>query len=262
VLHVASPMGQGEPKGTDLVSPARDGTLRVLKAAARNGVHRVVYTSSSIAAQAQSVPGEIQPRTDEHTWTNPEEKGLSEYGRSKTLAERAAWDFVEHDTSGMELATVLPGMILGPVMTDSISGSVEVIARFLTGRVPANPRIGFSITGIRDLVDLHLKAMTSTDAANQRFVGVGDFLWMADMARILRDRFGPTATKVPTRRLPDLIVRLAALFQEEARFMAPMLGKRREFDASKAANLLHWYPRSSSDSVIACAESLINRKLV
>lgn len=103
VLHVASPMGQGEPKGTDLVSPARDGTLRVLKAAARNGVHRVVYTSSLIAAQAQSVPGEIQPRTDEHTWTNPEEKGLSEYGRSKTLAERAAWDFVEHDTSGMEL---------------------------------------------------------------------------------------------------------------------------------------------------------------
>jgi dihydroflavonol-4-reductase len=261
-IHVASPMGQGAPKGTDLVGPARDGTLRVLKAAAANGVQRVVCTSSTIAAQAPTAPGEKQPLANEQTWTDPKEKGVGEYGRSKTLAEHAAWKFMEQDTSGMTLATVLPGMILGPVMTKSVSGSLDLVFRFLAGKVPALPHVGFCITDTQELVDLHLRAMTSPAAANERFIGTGDFLWFSEMAELLRKHFPAYAAKIPKRRLPDLVIRLTALFQEEARFIAPMLGKRKEFDSNKAGALLQWHARPSSEAVIECARSLIDQGVV
>lgn len=261
VIHVASPMGQGEPKA-DLVRPAREGTLRVLRAASKAGVQRVVYTSSTVAAQAPDVPGEAQPQTDETTWTDPGQKGLGEYPRSKTLAELAAWDFMQQDGSGMTLATVLPGMIIGPVMANSVSGSLEVISRLLTGKVPATPRIGFRIGDVQQLADLHIRAMTNPAAANQRFLGVGGFLWMSEIAATLRAHFGERAAKVTTRRLPDTVLRFAALFQHEARFMAPMLGKRREFNVSKVATLLGWTPRPAKEVVIESGESLFQRGLI
>lgn len=264
VVHVASPMGQGMPKGTDLVGPAREGTLRVLRAAACAGVRRVVITSSTVAAQPPVVPGQTQPpRTDETAWTDPAEKGLSEYARSKTLAERAAWEFAEGLPPGaMTLATVLPGMILGPVMAKSVSGSVEAVSRMLTGRFPAIPRIGFSTVDIRDLADLHLRALEAPEAAGQRFLAVSDFLWLSDMAKLLREHFGARAAKVPTRALPDFVLRLAALFSAEARFMAPMLGQRREFNTTKARTLLDWRPRPAPRAVLDCADSLIRQGLV
>lgn len=262
VLHVASPMGQGAPKGTDLVGPARDGTLRVLKAAAASGIERVVCTSGGFASQTPAIPGEMQPLANEDTWTNSEEKGLSEYARSKILAERAAWEFVKKDMSGMTLATVLPGMILGPAMNKSVSGSLEFISRLLTGKLPGLPRIGFGISETQNLVDLHLRAMTSPAAANQRFIGVGDFLWISDIAEILRKQFPDRSAKIPSRQLPDWILRLSALFQEEARFMAPMLGKRREFDTRKTSSLLQWHAKPSREAVIECAKSLIDQGLV
>ena len=261
VLHVASPMGQGEMK-PDLVRPAREGTVRVLNAAARAGVQRVVYTSSTVAAQSATVPGELQPRSDESTWTDVQQKGLPEYPRSKTLAERAAWEFIERDRSGMTLTTVLPGMILGPVMKDHISGSLELVSRLLTGRFPAIPHIGFAITDTRELVDLHLTAMLAPEAANQRFLGVGDFLWVDEIANLLRERLGAAAEKVPVRKLPDFVVRVAGLFQYEARFMLPLLGKRREYDVAKAANILDWRPRPARDAVLTCAESILRSGLV
>ena len=261
VLHVASPMGQGEPKA-DLLRPAREGTIRVLKASCEAGVQRVVLTSSTVAAKRSLKDGEIASATNESTWTDPEEKGLGSYARSKTLAERAAWEFAEQANGTMELTTILPGMVLGPVMTGTISGSVELISRMLTGRVPALPRIGFSVVDVRDLAALHVHAMRAPEAAGQRFLGVGDFLWMADIAKLLRDNLGQAAAKVPTRRLPDFILRAAALFQYEARFMAPMLGQRTQFDVSKAASLLHWHPRPASEVVLACASDLIRQHLV
>ncbi len=261
VFHVASPMGQGQPKA-DLVRPAREGTLRLLKAASNNGVRRFVYTSSVVAAQGPRVAGEVQPRTDEATWTDAEQKDLGEYARSKTLAEKAAWNFIEQDASGMTMSTILPGMVLGPVMTDSVSGSAELIYRLLKGKVPAIPHIGFAVTDMDDLVDLQLKAMTHAEAANERFIGVGDFLWMSDMAALLREQLGARANAVTTRSLPDFVLRFAALFQHEARFMAPLLGKRREYDASKAASLLGWTPRPAEEAVLACAESMLRRGLI
>ena len=255
-------MGQGKPKA-DLVLAARKGTMRVLKAAHQAQVRRVVLTSSTVAAKRPRTQGEASAAaTNESTWTDPEEKGLGEYARSKTLAERAAWAFAEQTLGPLKLTTILPGTILGPVMTKSISGSVELISRMLTGRVPALPRIGFSIVDVRDLADLHLQAMLAPEAAGERLLGVGDFLWMAEIAKLLRDNFGQQASKVPTRLLPDFVLGVAALFQDEARFMAPMLGQHTKFDVSKAANLLGWRPSPASGVVLQCANDLIRQQLV
>ncbi len=262
VVHVASPMGQGMPKGTDLVTPAREGTLRILRAAATAGVRRTVITSSTVAAQPPLTPGRSEAKpTDESAWTDPAEKGLSEYVRSKTLAERAAWEFMERSAGKMTLATVLPGMILGPVLAQSVSGSVELVSRMLTGRFPALPRIGFNTVDVRDLADLHLRAMEAPGAAGQRFLAVSDFLWMADTARLLREHLGAQGAKVPTRRLPDFVLRLVALFSWDARFMAALLGVRREFSIAKARTLLGWQPRPAAQAVLDCAESLVRQAL-
>ena len=262
VIHVASPMGQGEPKA-DLLRPAREGTIRLLQAARNAGIRRVVLTSSTVAAKPSPKHGEaLSAATNETKWTDPEGKGLGAYARSKTLAERAAWDFIEQRNGAMELTTILPGMVLGPVMTGTVSGSVELISRMLIGKVPALPRIGFSLVDVRDLAALHILAMHAPEAAGQRFLGVGDFLWMAEMAKLLRDNLGPAAARVPTRLLPDFVLRFAALFQHEARFMAPMLGRRTNYDVSKAATLLGWHPRPAPEVVLACASDLIRQHLV
>jgi dihydroflavonol-4-reductase len=262
VMHLASPMGQGASKGTDLVGPARDGTLRVLKAASASGVERVVCTSSGFAAQTRSVPGEKQPLADENTWTDLDEKGTGEYARSKVLAERAAWEFIRSKESGTTLTTILPGLILGAAMTRNISPSLELVARLLAGNVPALPNVGFCITEVQDLVDLHIGAMTNPSAANQRFIGIGDFLWFTEIAEALREAFPDRAAKIPNKRVPNWIMRASALFREEARFMVPMLGKRREFNASRASDLLQWRATPSKDAVIKCARSLIDKGLV
>jgi dihydroflavonol-4-reductase len=260
VLHVASPMGQGLPRDTDLLGPAREGSLRVLRAAAKAKVSRVVVTSSIVA----SLPAdEAAGATDETVWTDPAGKDIDNYSRSKTLAERAAWEFMASESGkpGFALTTILPGMILGPVMTDSVSGSVEVVERLLNGKVPAIPRMGFAIVDVRDLVDLHLKAMSEPAAANERFVAVSEHLWLSEIAGILREHFGVRAAKVPRRAMPDFVVRLAALVQEDARFIAPKLGKQREFSSGKAKRLLGWRPRPARASVLDSAESLFERHL-
>ena len=264
VLHVASPLGGTVPKGTDLVSPAREGTLRVLRAASRKGVRRVVITSSTDAARPprSGRPG-VGAAVDESVWTDPEQRNLPEYPRSKTLAERAAWGFIEEAQDGMTLATILPGLILGPVIAREFAGSVEIVSRMLAGKFPALPRVGFNIVDVRDLADLHLKAMVTPEAAGQRFLAAADFLWMSDIAKLLREHFSASAAKVPKHKLPDFVLRLAALLgQQEAVFLAPMLGVRTEIDGTKARRLLDWRPRPASAAVLDCAESLIRQKLV
>jgi dihydroflavonol-4-reductase len=254
VVHVASPMGQSDIKGKDLLAPARDGTLRVLKAACEAGAQRVVVTSSVVAsephANGQSKMG------DGSSWTDLTAKGTSDYVRSKTLAERAAWDFMAQSGGRTTLTTILPTLILGPVLSRAVSGSVEIVSRMLNGRVAALPRLGFNIVDVRDLVDLHLAALLAPQAAGQRLVAGASFLWIEDIAELLRRHFGARAARVPTRRLPDWVLRLAAWFQDEARFMAPLLGRKVDYSSEKAAALLGWRPRPASESVIDCADSL------
>jgi len=152
---------------------------------------------------------------------------------------------------------VNPSVVLGPVLSRDFSESVQAVQRLLSGRVPGLPRLGFSFVDVRDVADLHIRAMTAPEAAGQRFIAAGDFAWMADLAALLRARLGDAARKVPTRRVPDLVVRLAALFDRSLAGVAPRLGEKRAFTSAKAQKVLGWRPRSLEETVLDCARSLI-----
>jgi nucleoside-diphosphate-sugar epimerase len=251
VLHVASPLGVDNTK--DLIAPARDGTLRVLRAATAAGVERVVLTSAANAASPSSYRDEGV--SDETLWTDPDDPTLPPYRRSKTLAERAAWDFMADHDGPTTLTTILPGAVFGPVLTSDNLGSVQIIARLLRG-MPGTPRIGFEIVDVRDLADIHIRAMTAPEAAGQRFLATGEFMWMRDMALALRAGLGDAAGKVPTRNLPNIAVRLAAIADPTLREIMPALGRRHRHSTAKALRLLGWRPRPAAETVVACARSL------
>ncbi|MEU4098769.1 NAD-dependent epimerase/dehydratase family protein [Streptomyces sp. NPDC026673] len=259
VLHVASPLGGADPAA--LVATARDGALRVLRAATAAKVKRVVMTSAANAASPSSYATEGV--TDETLWTDPDDPALIPYRRSKTLAERAAWDFMAGHGGPTELATVLPGAVFGPVLTAGTLGSVGIVARMVSGRMNGVPRIGLEVVDVRDLVDVHIRAMTSPDAAGERFLATGEFLWMADMARILRDGLGEDGRRVSTRRIPDLAVRFAARFTDPSlRDITPALGRRNRHSTEKARTVLGWRPRPAERTVLECARSLVAHGLV
>ncbi|MEV7416187.1 NAD-dependent epimerase/dehydratase family protein [Streptomyces sp. NPDC089919] len=256
VLHVASPLGAASDDPQALIGPARDGALRVLRAATAARVRRVVMTSAANAASPSSYATE--GITDETLWTDPEDPTLIPYRRSKTLAERAAWDFMAEYDGPTELTTVLPGAVFGPVLTADNLGSVGIVARMLSGRMSGVPRIGLEVVDVRDLVDVHIRAMTAPAAAGQRFLATGEFLWMADMARTLRDGLGEQGRRVSTRQIPDFAVRLVARFKDPSlREITPALGRRNRHSTEKARTLLGWQPRPARRTVLDCAQSLI-----
>ena len=256
VLHVASPLGGASDDPDALIAPARDGALRVLRAATAAGVRRVVMTSAANAASPSSYATEGV--TDETLWTDPDDPTLIPYRRSKTLAERAAWDFMEAYDGPTELATVLPGAVFGPILTTDGIGSVGIVGRMVSGAMRGIPRIGLEVVDVRDLVDVHIRALTSPAAAGQRFLATGEFMWMADMARILRDGLGEHGRRVSTRRIPDLVVRLMARFRDPSlREITPALGRRNRHSTEKARTVLGWQPRPARQTVLDCAESLI-----
>jgi nucleoside-diphosphate-sugar epimerase len=259
VLHVASPLGispRGAATPDAMVAAARDGTLRVLRAATGAGVKRVVMTSAANTASPSSYATEGV--TDETLWTDPDDPALIPYRRSKTLAERAAWDYMDSEVGRTELVTVLPGAVFGPVLTTGTIGSVGIIARMVSGKMRGIPRIGLEIVDVRDLVDIHIRAMTSPEAAGQRFLATGEFMWMRDMARILRDGLGAEGRQVSTRQVPDLAVRLAARYRDPSlREITPSLGRRNRHTTEKARRVLGWQPRPARDTVLDCARSLL-----
>jgi nucleoside-diphosphate-sugar epimerase len=261
VLHVASPIPPGAPKHEDdLIIPARDGALRVLRAAREAGVKRVVLTSSFAAIGYGHAP-QREP-FDETIWTNAD-AGIGAYAKSKTLAERAAWDFIAREGGGLELAVVNPVAVLGPVLGPDFSPSILLIQRLMDGAVPGCPRLYFGIVDVRDIADLHLRAMTHAAAKGERFLGLaGDFMAVRDIARVLKDRMGVAARRVPTRQLPDWLVRIAALFDPAVRQFAPELGKIRNATNDKARRLLGWAPRSNAEAIVATAESLLRLGLL
>jgi dihydroflavonol-4-reductase len=256
VLHVASPLGVPEPKDpNDLIVPARDGAVRALKAAIKAGVKRVVMTSSVAATSAP--PGDPDGVSDETVWTDPGLPGVGAYTQSKTIAERAAWDLMASESGETSLATVNPALVLGPVMGSDFSDSVQVVQRLLTGKVPGLPRLGFNLVDVRDVADLHVRAMTAPAAAGQRFIAASDFKWMEDIAHILRAHLGAQAAKVPTRKAPDFLIRLASIFDRDLQSVTSGLSRQREFTSAKAQDLLGWRPRSGEEAVLDCARSLI-----
>jgi dihydroflavonol-4-reductase len=256
VLHVASPFPSTVPKDeNELIAPARDGALRVLRAARDAGVKRVVLTSSFAA-----IGYGLEPRPDPFTeadWTNLQNPSVQPYQKSKTIAERAAWDFIAREGGGLELAVVNPVGIFGPVLGPDFSTSIVMVKRFLDGNVPGCPNIWFGAVDVRDVADLHLKAMTDPAARGERFLATaGDFLSAQQLARLLKDNLGEIGRKVPTRALPDWLLRMVALFDPQVRGMLPELGKRKNGSNEKARRLLDWAPRSAKESALATARSL------
>jgi len=261
VLHVASPLGVAEPKDPDeLITPAREGARRAINAAIRAGVKRVVMTSS-VAATSKGVHGPHSV-ADESQWTDLNEASVSAYARSKTLAERAAWDLVAASGGATTLATVNPALVLAPVLSKDFSGSVQVVERLMSGRVPGLPRLGFNVVDARDVADLHIRAMTAPEAAGQRFIAAGTYAWMADIAALLKAHMAADAAKVPTRRVPDFVLRLAGLFDPELRSVTPGLGLKHDYTSAKAQNLLGWTPRPLAETVLDTARSLVANGVV
>jgi dihydroflavonol-4-reductase len=255
-LHVASPFPSTVPKDeSELIAPARDGALRVLRAARDAGVKRVVLTSS-FAAIGYGAKGRTTAFTEED-WTDLSYSDLQPYAKSKTIAERAAWDFIAREGGGLEPAVVNPVGVFGPVLGPDYSTSILLVKRFMERSVPGCPNLWFGAVDARDVADLHLKAMTDPAARGERFLATGgDFVSAVEIARILKEGAGDAARKVPTRRLPSWLVRMVALFDPEVRGVLPELGKRKNGSNAKARRLLGWAPRSPSEAVLATARSL------
>ena len=253
VLHVASPFPAAQPKDPDeLIVPAREGTLRVLRAALDAGVRRVVVTSS-VAAVRGSADSAAAPLT-EADWSDPDDTALTPYARSKTIAELAAWELVRERGEEERLAVINPGAILGPVLGGERSTSLQMVERLLKG-MPGTPRIGFSVVDVRDVADLHILAMTAPEAGGERYLAIARFQWMADVAEVLRQRLGPEAAEVPKRSIPNFVVRGMALFDPAARSVVPQLGHRVELSNAKARGL-GWKPRPVEETIADTGRSL------
>lgn len=255
VVHVASPMPAAAPDHEDeLIRPARDGVLRVLRAARDGSVRRVVLTSSC-GAIYYGHPPQTAP-FDETSWTNLDGE-MSAYVRSKAIAERAAWEFIAAEGGALELSAVNPTGIFGPVLGRDASSSIELVTRLMKG-MPGCPRLYFGVVDVRDVADLHVRAMTHPAAKGERFIASsGDLMSMLAIARVLKARLGDAGRKVPTRELPSWLVRFVARFNRTLRPLVPLLDSTRRATGAKAERVLGWRPRPPEDAIVATAESLI-----
>jgi nucleoside-diphosphate-sugar epimerase len=262
VLHIASPFPSNVPKHEDeLIVPARDGALRVLRASRDAGVKRVVLTSS-FAAIGYGHPERNDVFTEED-WTDPSGADVMPYTKSKALAERAAWDFIAREGAGLELAVVNPVAVFGPVLGADYATSILLVQKMMDGALPGVPRMCLGVVDVRDVADLHVRAMTDAAAKGERFLAVaGDFMWLVEIAKALKERLGDKAKRVPTRQLPDWLVRLARFKDPAVKQIIPELGKWKNATSEKARAVLGWSPRSREESVSATAESLVRLGLV
>jgi nucleoside-diphosphate-sugar epimerase len=263
VLHVASPFPTGPPKHEDdLIIPAREGVLRVLRASKAAGVRRVVLTSSfaAIGYGHGSYEGKVLTEED---WTPLDGPDLAAYPKSKTIAERAAWDWVKKEGGPMELVVINPTAIFGPVLSGDFAPSILIIQRMMKGDIPGLPHLSMGVVDVRDVAELELLAMTNSKANGERFLAAAPgVMTMQDMSMTLHERMPEAAKKAPTRTVPNIVLKIMAFFDKNVALITHDLGKRKEFSVEKAENLLGWKARSNKDAVIATAESLIKYKMV
>lgn len=261
VAHVASPIPAQAPKHEDdLIIPAREGTLRALRFARDAGVTRFVQTSSTAAVVYGVDRGEYT--FDESRWTDINHPDAYPYVKSKTLAERAAREWVAAEGGDMEFVSVNPGMVLGPVDSGDFSASVELVSQLLSGAMPMAPNLGFPIVDVRDIAALHVLALETPGLAGERFLGAGQFLTALEIAGVLRARLGEHARKTPTRPMPDWVVNILALFNPEVRGIKTEIGKVRHVDATHARERLGWTMRPVGDTIADCGTSLIAHGVV
>ncbi len=261
-LHVASPFPLSEPEDeNDLIRPAREGTLRVLQACAAAGVRRVVLTSS-IAAVSYGHPPQ-KNHFDENDWSDTSNPAIGAYAKSKTLAERAAWDFMAalSKTHPLTLSVINPGLILGPLPNAHARSSGELVLQLLKGQ-PGVARVQFHAVDVRDVAAAHIAAMTWPHAAGKRYLCVAESFWMKDAAVILKNHFGPRGYHVRTLEFPSWAVRLLGRVDPTIRLTVPMLDKSSTFDTTRIRSDLNWQPRGLEEMLVSMGNSLIEMGLV
>jgi len=260
VLHVASPTPKLNFKHEDeMIIPAREGVLRVLRASRNAGVRRVVLTSA-IGAIVYGHPKQTAPY-DETVWTDTTHAPA--YQKSKTLAEKAAWEFIKREGGDLELAAVNPAAVMGPVLGPDYSHSIYLIKNLLTGKMAGCPKINACFVDVRDVADLHLRAMVDPKANGERFIATGgESIWLVEVAKILKANLGDQAGKVKATQLPNILLRIAALKDPMVKSMVPLLGIPMNLTSAKAMERLQWSPRSSKEAILAAAESLIRLNLL
>lgn len=256
VQHIASPFPRALPKHeNDLIIPARSGTLNILKAAAENKVSRVVMTSSVASIVYGKTENELDNRLTEKDWTDETNiRDSTPYFRSKTIAEKAAWDFIRQSNTPLELTTILPGAILGPVLENDFGTSANIVIKMLDGSSPAVPKIGFDIVDVRSVADLLIRAMEMPQAANQRYIASAGYMTFKEIALTLKWHY--PERKVPTAELPNILVKLFSNFDKSIKPILIDLGKRRNIENTKATKELQWQPLTAEDAVTSCAESI------
>lgn len=257
IHHIASPFPMAAPKNPDdLIRPARDGALRVLRAARAAGVPRVVMTSSCAAIAYGRLP--LPEKFTEADWTDPSNTAdCSAYVQSKCIAERAAWDYVAGEGRGIALTTINPVAVLGPIRSAQVKTSVGIVAQLMQGKFPALPNAGIQVVDVRDVSAAHLKAMDDDATAGERYILSDSFYWLRDFARVLREAYPSYSSKIPTRALPDFVVRLLANFSGDMKTIAKELGKRRYSSSAKVRSLLGRDLIPGDDAIRASAETLI-----
>ena len=261
VLHVASPFPLFEPKHEDeLIVPAVQGTLRVLRAAHKARIKRVIQVSSN-AAISSGHDGENKVFTEDD-WTNLDKVGA--YPKSKTLAERAAWKFINgaENTNNMELATINPPLILGPIPNKNFRTSVELIRTFMLGQVPGVGRIKMGLVDVRDVAAAIILAMQTPEAAGNRFLCSGGVLWLKEIVEILHKNYAVRGYKIPTFQFPSFSIRLIALFDKKIRLVTNSLDWDYDLSSEKAKRILKWNPRTNEEAILSMAESLIEQGLL
>jgi dihydroflavonol-4-reductase len=260
VHHVASPIPRTPPKHEDdLIVPARDGALRVLKASAEAGVNRVILTSSVAAV----LYGRDRSHTfTEDDWSDIHSNAIGAYEKSKAVAERAAWDFMNELESDMELSVINPGLVLGPVLDEDWGTSGEVVKKLFDRDFPACPDLNWAMVDVRDVAAAHLAAMTVPEAAGKRFICAIENHSIRDVALILDEKFRDQGFKIPTGKLPNFVMRLVAIFDKTARLGLNDLAVKQNLDNSRIKNILHWQPRNLEEMVEAMGNSFIEYGIV
>jgi len=257
VLHVASPFPAAQPRDEqDLIRPAVEGTLRVLRAAAAARVERFVQTSSLVAVMYGHPRDRTAPFT-ESDWTNVADPSVTAYGKSKTLAERAAREFMQQDRSGMHYASVNPGLVLGPALDRDIGTSAAIIQTFLRGKYPGAPRIMIPCVDVRDVARMHRLALEADVPSGGRYFGAADSLWLVEIGRALREHLGAAGRKAPSRELPDWMIKLFGLFDAGAKLAAPDLGKPLRVDTTQTRRALGIEFIPARDAAVAMGRSLV-----
>ncbi len=251
VMHTASPFPIAQPKDPAvLIRPAVEGTGRVLKAAAAAGVTRVVLTSSIVAIMNDNKPGTLH---DEADWCDVNLPSTSPYAKSKTLAERAAWDLAK--SLGLQLTTVNPGLVVGPPLDEHYGSSLGLVERFLKGKDPMLPGIGFPVVDVRDVAEMHLRALQRPQTAGKRYIAAAGTMAMVDMGRTLKTTY-PTR-RIATREAPAFLLRLLSMFDSQIKSILPKIGTLDRVSNARAVQEMGMEFVSPKAALLASADWLV-----